>query len=244
MNRQTPPQTPHEAAIRRGRLLEYLSVAWMVVEATVGIGAGILAGSIALVGFGADSVIELFSSAVLLWRLRAGPGGEEREQTALKLVGASFFALAAYVTFGAIRDLALHQRPEVSYPGIALAVAALVAMPLLARAKRRVAASLQSRAMQADSRQSDFCAYLSSILLAGLILNAFFRWWWADPAAALVMVVLMLREGVQAFRGETCCDCAPASIQATPPAESAPCCGDCCKPAEPPAADVPRSCGG
>ena len=97
-----------------------------------------------------------------------------------------------------------------SYIGITLAVVALVGMPLLARAKRRVAASLQSRAMHADSRQSDFCAYLSGILLAGLILNAFFAWWWADPAAALVMVVLMLREGVQAFRGETCCNSTPA----------------------------------
>jgi divalent metal cation (Fe/Co/Zn/Cd) transporter len=206
MNAPTPTPTSHEAAIRRGRLLEYLSVAWMVVEAGVGIAAGIVAGSIALIGFGADSVIEIFSSAVLLWRLRAGSMGQEREDTALKLVGVSFFALAVYVTFGAIRDLALHHRPDVSYIGITLAVVALIGMPLLARAKRRIAASLQSRAMHADSRQSDFCAYLSGILLAGLILNASFGWWWADPAAALVMVILMLREGVQAFRGESCCN--------------------------------------
>jgi divalent metal cation (Fe/Co/Zn/Cd) transporter len=147
MDTQTPSQTSHEAAIRRGRFLEYLSVAWMVVEATVGIASGILAGSIALVGFGADSVIEVFSSAVLLWRLREGSMGQEREHTALNLVGVSFFALAAYVTFGSIRDLALRHHPEVSYIGIMLAVVALVGMPLLARAKRRVAASLQSRGL-------------------------------------------------------------------------------------------------
>ena len=236
MNTQTPTLTSHETAIRRGRVLEYLSVAWMVVEAAVGIASGILAGSIALVGFGADSVIEIFSSAVLLWRLREGSMGQERERTALKLVGVSFFALAVYVTFGAIRDLTLRHRPEVSYVGITLAVVALIGMPLLARAKRRVAASLQSRAMRADSRQSDFCAYLSGILLAGLILNAFFRWWWADPAAALVMVVLMLREGVQAFRGEACCDSTPAPNHAMPLTDSAPH-ADCCKPADPLAGD-------
>jgi divalent metal cation (Fe/Co/Zn/Cd) transporter len=190
-----------------GRALEYLSVAWMLVEAAVGIGSGVVASSIALVGYGADSVIEIFCSAVLIWRLREGPLGERRERTALKLVGLSFFALAVYVSFDAIRDLALHHRPEASGIGIALAAAALIVMPLLARAKRRVAASLQSRAMQADSRQSDFCAYLSGILLTGLIVNAFFHWWWADPAAALLMVTLMIREGIQAFQGETCCDC-------------------------------------
>jgi len=237
MNTRTPTLTPHDTAIRRGRLLEYLSVAWMVVEAAVGIASGIFAGSIALVGFGADSIIEIFSSAVILWRLREGSMGQEREHTALKLVGVSFFALAAFVTFDAIRDLALHHRPQVSYIGITLAVVALVGMPLLARAKRRVAASLQSRAMHADSRQSDFCAYLSGILLTGLILNAFFSWWWADPAAALVMVALMLREGVQAFRGETCCNSTPAFNPAMPPTDSAPH-ADCCKPADPLAADA------
>jgi divalent metal cation (Fe/Co/Zn/Cd) transporter len=204
MSAQTLP--PHAAAIRQGRLLEYLSVAWMLVEAAVGIASGILAGSIALVGFGADSVIEVFSSAVLLWRLREGALGHQRERTALKLVGVSFFVLAAYIAFEAIRDLVLRHRPEASYTGIALAAIAVVAMPLLARAKRRVAASLQSRALRADSRQSDFCAYLSGILLVGLILNAVFHWWCADPAAALAMVPLVLREGVQAFRGESCCN--------------------------------------
>lgn len=201
-----PTLPPHAAAIRQGRFLEYLSVAWMLVEAAVGIASGVLAGSIALVGFGADSVIELFSSAVLLWRLREGALGHQRERSALKLVGFSFFVVAAYIAFEAIRDLVLRHRPEASYTGIALAAIAVVAMPLLARAKRRVAASLQSRALRAESRQSDFCAYLSGILLVGLILNAVFHWRCADPAAALAMVPLMLREGVQAFRGESCCN--------------------------------------
>jgi divalent metal cation (Fe/Co/Zn/Cd) transporter len=198
---------PQQTAIQHGRLVEYLCMAWMLVEAAVGIGSGIVAGSIALVGFGADSVIELFSSGVLIWRLREGTLGQQREHTALKLVGISFFALATYVSFDAVQDLALGHRPQPSYIGIGLAAAALVIMPLLARAKRRVAATLQSRAMHADSRQSDFCAYLSAILLGGLILNAIFDWWWADPGAALLMVALMIREGIQALRGERCYDC-------------------------------------
>jgi divalent metal cation (Fe/Co/Zn/Cd) transporter len=200
--------TAHENAIQRGRVLEYVSLGWMVIEAGVGIAAGLVAGSIALVGFGADSVIEIFSSSVLLWRLREGTPGEGRERMALKLVGLSFFALAAYVSFDAARDLALRNRPDVSVIGIVLAAVAVVSMPLLARAKRRIAASLDSRAMHADSRQSDFCGYLSAILLVGLALNAFLHWWWADPVAALFMVMVMVKEGYQALRGETC-ECGP-----------------------------------
>jgi len=128
---------PQQTAIQHGRLVEYLCMAWMLVEAAVGIGSGIVAGSIALVGFGADSVIELFSSGVLIWRLREGTLGQQREHTALKLVGISFFALATYVSFDAVQDLALGHRPQPSYIGIGLAAAALVIMPLRARAKRR-----------------------------------------------------------------------------------------------------------
>jgi len=179
----------------------------MFVEATVGIGAGMLAGSVALVGFGADSVIELFSSAVLIWRLRAGSVGERRERQALRLVGWSFVALAVYVAFEAAGDLILRRAPEASYAGIALAAVALVAMPILARAKRRVAAGLRSDAMRADSRQTDFCAWLAGILLAGLALNARFQWWWADPAAAFLMVPVIVREAIRVFRGEACCEC-------------------------------------
>ncbi len=196
-----------EALLHRGRRLQYLSIAWMLLEAGVGIGAGVVAGSVALVGFGADSIIELFSSSVLLWRLRGGPLGERRERRALKLVGVSFLALAVYVASEAARDLIFRNRPDASYAGIALAAVALVAMPVLAQAKRRVAAGLRSDAMGADSRQTDFCALLSGVLLAGLVLNARLHWWWADPLAALLMVPLILREGVRALRGETCCEC-------------------------------------
>lgn len=192
-------------ALRRGRRLEYLTLAWNSAEAVVSIVAGLLAGSIALVGFGFDSVIECSSGAIILWRL-AGDG-ERRERTALRLVGLSFLALAAYIAYDAIRSLLGHEAPERSLVGIGVAIASLIAMPLLARAKRGVARQLNSGAMHADSRQTDICAYLSAILLGGLLLNALLRWWWADPVAALIMVPLIGREGVQALRGKTCCQC-------------------------------------
>ena len=196
------PILARKEAVRRGRRLEYLTVGWNSLEALIAIGAGILAGSIALVGFGFDSVIESLSGAILLWRLF---GGEHREQPALKLVGASFLILAAYVAFDAGKSLLLREAPEASYVGIGLAFLSLIVMPVLARAKRRVAAKLQSRALAADSRQTDICAYLSAILLGGLALNALVGWWWADPVAALVMLPIIVKEGIEAFRGETCC---------------------------------------
>ena len=195
------------ASVRRGRVLEYLTVGWNVLEAVVAVGAGLASGSVALVGFGVDSVIESTSGAVLLWRLRDGARGEAREQLALRLVGVSFLLLAAYVAFDAAGSLLRREPPEVSAVGIILAALSLVVMPLLARAKRRVAARLESRALRADSRQTDLCAYLSAVLLGGLLLNALFGWWWADPAAALVMVPIIAREGVEALRGEACDDC-------------------------------------
>jgi divalent metal cation (Fe/Co/Zn/Cd) transporter len=191
------------AITRRGRNLEYLTIGWNSLEAVAAIGAGLLAGSIALVGFGFDSVIESLSGAVVLWRLFAG---ERREKLALRLVGASFLVLAAYVGFDAIKSLVLREPPEASFLGIAIAALSLVVMPLLARAKRRVGASLNSRAMLADSRQTDICAYLSAILLGGLVLNAAFGWWWADPVAALVMLPIIVKEGIEGLRCETCCD--------------------------------------
>jgi divalent metal cation (Fe/Co/Zn/Cd) transporter len=195
---------PEERAFwqRRGRNLEYLTIGWNSLEAVVAIGAGLLAGSIALVGFGVDSVIETSSGAILLWRLFSG---EHRERLALRLVGISFIALAIYVVIDAVKSLITREPPQASYAGIAIAALSLVVMPLLARAKRGVASKLNSRAMQADSRQTDICAYLSAILLGGLILNALLGWWWADPVAALVMVPIIAREGIDALRGETCC---------------------------------------
>ena len=193
-------------AVQRGRRLEYLSLAWNSVEAVAAIAAGLVAGSIALVGFGLDSVIECFSGSVLLWRLRAGEEGERREQMALRLVGVSFLALAIYVAYDAISSLARHETPEKSWFGVAVAIASLIAMPRLARAKRRVASQLNSGALHADSRQTDICAYLSAILLGGLLLNALLHWWWADPVAALVMAPIIGREGIEALRGRTCCE--------------------------------------
>jgi divalent metal cation (Fe/Co/Zn/Cd) transporter len=193
-------------AVQRGRRLEYLTLAWNSLEAVAAIAAGLISGSIALVGFGLDSVIECFSGGVLLWRLRAGEEGERRERMALRLVGVSFIALAIYVAYDAISSLARHETPEKSWFGVAVAMASLIAMPLLARAKRRVASQLNSGALHADSRQTDICAYLSAILLGGLLLNALLRWWWADPLAGLIMVPIIGREGVEALRGKTCCE--------------------------------------
>lgn len=205
------PATPDRTAIvARGRRLEYQTIAWNGFEAAVALVAGFVAGSVALVGFGLDSVIETTSAVVLLWRLSADDAVERREQMeqmARRLVGACFLLLAAYVTVESVRALWTRERPERSLAGILIAVAAVIVMPLLGRAKRRVAAELGSRAMHSDSRQADFCAYLSVILLAGLLLNAMFGWWWADAVAALTMVPIIVHEGVKGLRGETCDGC-------------------------------------
>jgi len=192
------------ATVRRGRRLEYLTIAWNSAEAAVALIAGLLASSIALVGFGLDSVIEVLSGAIVLWRLLAD--NERAERLALKVVGVSFLALAAYVAFDSSKTIWLRQAPEHSLPGIILAAVSLIVMPLLARAKRRVAAGIGSRALHADSRQADLCAYLSAILLGGLLLNALLGWWWADPAAGLVMTPIIVNEGREALRGESCGD--------------------------------------
>ena len=196
-------------AVSRGRTLEYLTIIWNLLEGIISVGAGLLAGSIALVGFGFDSFIESISGGALLWRLHldAPERREKAEQTALKLVGISFLLLAAYVAFDAIKSLIQREPPEASYLGIAIAALSLVVMPFLARAKRKVAEQIQSRALKADSRQTDICAYLSAILLGGLLLNALFGWWWADPVSALVMTPIIAREGIAALRGEQCDDC-------------------------------------
>lgn len=188
--------------MRRGRRLEYFTIVWNSLESVVAIGSGLIAGSVALVGFGFDSLIESSSGAALLWRLR--DDGEGRERTALRFVGLSFLLLAGYVLFDGIKALIQREPPEASYIGIGLALLSLVVMPLLAREKRQVAARLNSRALQADSRQTDICAYLSAILLGGLLLNALFGWWWADPVAALVMAPIIIKEGLEALRGESC----------------------------------------
>jgi divalent metal cation (Fe/Co/Zn/Cd) transporter len=201
----------HRAAlVARGRRLEYVTIAWNSFEAAVALVSGLLAGSVALVGFGLDSVIESLSAVVLLRRLHADRDAARREaaeRTAHRLVGVCFLLLAAYVAVASIRALWTRAQPERSLPGILIAIAAIIVMPLLGRAKRRVAAQLDSRALHSDSRQADFCAYLSAILLAGLLLHSALGWWWADSVAALVMVPIIAREGVQGLRGEQC-ECA------------------------------------
>jgi len=193
--------------LRHGRKLEYFTIGWNIVEAGVAVVAGWFAGSIALVGFGVDSLIESISGSILLWRLSSPVHDESRERIAIKLVGISFLILAAYIAFDATQSLLVHEPPNASIIGIGLSVASLIIMPILARAKRLSAINLESRAMKADSRQTDFCAYLSAILLGGLMLNALFGWWWADPVAALIMVPIIAREGFEGLRGEVCNDC-------------------------------------
>ena len=196
------------ADLRRGRRLEYFTIGWNTLEAVVSIVAGAIAGSTALIGFGIDSAIESSSGAVLLWRLQENSGHDSRERRTLQLVGVSFLLLAAYVGYEAIRTIVARAAPEPSIAGIGIAIASLIAMPLLARAKRNTAARLKSEALRVDSRQTTLCAYLSAILLGGLALNAVVGWWWADPAAALIMVPIIVNEGVEALRGDRCEACA------------------------------------
>jgi divalent metal cation (Fe/Co/Zn/Cd) transporter len=197
------------AFVKLGRRLEYFTILYNSLEGLIAVTAGLLAGSIALVGFGFDSVIEVTSGTALLWRLRADVDEEKRERVekiTLKIVGACFIALAVYVSYNSVKSLFYREAPDESITGIVLAAVSLVVMPLLARAKRRVAAGIRSGAMAADARQTDFCTYLSAILLGGLLLNALLGWWWADPLAALVMTPIIFKEGVEALRGKTCCD--------------------------------------
>lgn len=196
-------------ALRRGLRLEYLTVGWNIVEGAVAIAAAIVSGSVALLGFGVDSVVESVSGSVLIWRLGSEARGrrdeeaiERIERNAERLVGASFFVLAAYITFDATTSLLNGERPEPSVIGIALTAASIAVMLWLARAKRRAAAELGSRALAADAEQTQACWYLSVIVLAGIGLNALFGFWWADPLAALGVVVLLVREGWEAWGGE------------------------------------------
>lgn len=194
---------------RRGRRLEYFTIVWNTLEGVVAVAAGAFASSISLVGFGVDSFIEVTSGAALLWRMSGDADVEQRERRetlTLRLVGCCFLALAAYVCYEAAKDLVTGSSPAPSRAGIAVAVVSLVVMPLLSRGKHEVARALGSRAMHADSKQTDFCVYISTILLGGLVLNYAAGWWWADPAAALTMTPLIVKEGVSALRGDPCCD--------------------------------------
>jgi divalent metal cation (Fe/Co/Zn/Cd) transporter len=208
----TPLVLDRGGLVRRGCELERLTIAYNLLESAVALISGLFAGSIALLGFGMDSLIEVTSAGVLLWRLSGDEDEARRERLegqALRAVGVCFLALAAYVGWESATALLGREAPEKSLPGIALAAASLIVMPLLARAKRRVAAALGSAALTADAKQTDLCFYLSGILLGGLGLNALFGWWWADPLAGLVMLPIIVKEGLDAVRGKTRCACGP-----------------------------------
>jgi divalent metal cation (Fe/Co/Zn/Cd) transporter len=196
--------------LARGLRLEYLTVGWNIAEGLIAIGAGLAAGSIALIGFGVDSFVETVSGLVLIWRLSAEARGrldeeavERVERRAERLVGVAFLLLAAYVGFEAARSLLGQEAPDASPVGIVLTAVSIAVMLWLARAKRLTGEALGSRALVADAKQTYACWYLSVVTLAGLALNAAFGWWWADPVAALGIVLLLMREGIEALRGES-----------------------------------------
>jgi divalent metal cation (Fe/Co/Zn/Cd) transporter len=215
---------------RRARLLAGASVAYNLIEAAVAVTAGVAAGSVALVGFGLDSIVEVSSGLVVLWQF-SHRIPESREHQALRLMAIGFFGLAAYVTVESVRGLIGGSDPSPSPVGIALAALSLVIMPLLSVAQRRTGKALGSNAVVADGTQTLLCTYLSAVLLVGLVLNATLGWSWADPIAGLVIAAIAAREGLEAWRGEGCC--APRQHESTEPAGSAAhadcdCAAGCC----------------
>jgi len=198
---------PRAALERRARLLAWLGNAWHVVELVVALAAGFAAGSVALVGFGLDSAIELAAGTVVIWLFSGGRGSSAvTERRAQQLIAASYAVLVVYIVVESLRDLLAANEPRTSWVGIALASVTVVTMPLLARAKRTVGRSLRSSAAVSEAQQNQICAYLSVALLAGLLLNALAGWWWADPAAALAIAGIAGWEGREAWRGNRC-DC-------------------------------------
>ena len=204
----TAPASPEWlAAARRAKVLSWLSLVWMSLEGGIAVAAGVLAGSIALIGFGVDSVIEGVASAVIIWRFSgARMLSNAAEQRAQKLVAIQFFLLAPYVTFEAVQHLASAARPEVSVLGMVLTATSLIGMPALGIAKQRVARSLGSQATHGEGTQNLLCAYLAAAVLVGLAGNALFGWWWLDPIAALLIAAVATKEGIETWRGEGCCN--------------------------------------
>jgi divalent metal cation (Fe/Co/Zn/Cd) transporter len=193
--------------VSRARFLAWLGIAWHAIEAAVAVAAGVTAGSIALIGFGADSVVESLAGFVLLWRFAGGRSSSEAaERRAQRLIAASFFLIAAYIAIEASHTLAAGDRPEASWVGIGLAVVTLLTMPALAAAKARVGERFASSATKSEGRQNMLCAYLSAALLVGLGANALLGWWWADPATALAIAAVAVNEGRLSWRGDACCD--------------------------------------
>jgi divalent metal cation (Fe/Co/Zn/Cd) transporter len=206
------PASPHsderQQLVRRAKLLARLGLAWHGIEASIAIVAGVVAGSIALVGFGADSLVESLAGITVLWRFAESRSASERaERRAQQLIGASFYLIAAYITVEAVRMLAGGGHPDVSWVGIGLAAVTLVTMPPLAAAKARVGEKLHSSATKSEGRQNMLCAYLSAALLVGLGANALLGWWWADPVTAFVIAAVAVDEGRKAWAGEASDDC-------------------------------------
>jgi divalent metal cation (Fe/Co/Zn/Cd) transporter len=197
--------------VRRGVMLAWFTIAWNSIEGMAGIVSGIVAGSIALVGFGVDSYVEVFAGSVIVWRLGRERHGAElseaAERRAVRLIAITFLILAMGVGVDSIRKLAVGAHPDQSPFGIGLAIVSLVVMPLLARAKRRVGEQLESRAVAADATETILCVWLSAILLTGLAANAAFGWWWADPLAGLGIVYVAGREGIEHWRADQLDDC-------------------------------------
>jgi divalent metal cation (Fe/Co/Zn/Cd) transporter len=202
-----PPKTSERYhLVKRAKLLAWLGVSWHGIEAAIAIGAGIVAGSIALIGFGADSLIEAVAGFVLLWRFAASrTSSESAERRAQKLIALSFYLLAAYVGIEAVRSLISAEAPQASWVGIGLSIVTLITMPPLAIAKARIGEKLGSSATKSEGQQNMLCAYLSAALLVGLSANALFGLWWADPLTALLIAGIAVREGREAWRGESCC---------------------------------------
>jgi divalent metal cation (Fe/Co/Zn/Cd) transporter len=195
-----------EKLVRRAKLLAWVGVGWHGIEAAIAVGAGIAAGSIALIGFGADSLIESVAGIILLWRFAASrASSEDAERRAQKLIALSFYLLAGYVGIESLRSLLTGDKPDASWAGIGLAVVTLLSMPPLAVAKARIGEKLGSSATKSEGQQNMLCAYLSATLLLGLGANALFGLWWADPLTALVVAGVAVKEGHESWRGESCC---------------------------------------
>ena len=201
---------PRLAFVRRGLWLNYLTIGYNTIEAVVSLVAGLVAGSVALIGFGVDSAIEVTASVAAQWRLRSDRDSARRERVewlTRRVIGGSFLALSAYVAVDSVITLWQREAPEPSVVGLGILVLSAFVMPVLARAKRRVAVALGSRALEAEATQTSICAYLSVIALAGVALNTFAGWWWADPVAALAMVPIIAKEGLEGFGAEADCHC-------------------------------------
>jgi divalent metal cation (Fe/Co/Zn/Cd) transporter len=224
LSRRPPRASERDHLVKRAKLLAWLGVGWHGVEAVIAVAAGIVAGSIALIGFGADSLVESVAGIILLWRFATSrAASESAERRAQKLIGLSFYLIAAYVGVEALRSLIAAEAPDASWVGIGLSVVTLLTMPPLAIAKARIGEKLGSSATKSEGQQNMLCAYLSAALLVGLGANALFGLWWADPLTALLIAGVAVREGREAWRGESCCT-API-----PDGDADACEDDCCR---------------